>query len=259
MKPEDIQTHWFAHLYEQTEDETTLIACMLRLLGTTPLRVLEIGCGGGKLCVPLAQAGHQVTGMDSDTHMLRIAQGKAIDLNLTRLRLMHGDALTTPWGENHDAVILGTNLLLNLVTNWDYKQAQKQLFFRAAQALRPRGTLLVDFDCPETLDTYNNHGEWLCMEGTDDLGTFGQYYVCGDTADEHTRTVKGKRRYVLTPKDGATFTVDTTSTKHFPTLEEVCIWLYRAGFAIRSIHGGHNGEAFDPQHRRAVMVCRKAD
>lgn len=255
LNPTDIQAHWFAHLYEQTEDETALVACMLRLVGDVPLRMLEIGCGGGKLCAPLAQAGHDVTGMDADTHMLRYAREKA--LRLPQLHLIHGDALTHPWGSGYDAVILGSNLLINLTTDWDYKQAQKQLIFRAADALCPNGLMVLDFDCPETLAHFNTTHEWLCMEGTDDLGTHGRYYVCHSTADERTRTVKGQRRFELTPQAGVPFTATASSTKHFPTLEEVCGWLYRAGFTIASIYGGHNGEAFDTRHRRAVISAHK--
>lgn len=95
------------------------------------------------------------------------------------------------------------------------------------------------------------------MEGTDDLGTHGRYYVCNSTADEHSRTVKGQRRFELTPQEGDPLTVTVHFTKHFPTLEEVCGWLYRAGFSVISIHGGHNGEAFDQRNRRAVITARK--
>lgn len=255
MNPEEIQAYWFAYLYEQTENEEELIACMLRLLGTEPKNVLEIGCGGGKLCAPVAQAGHQVTGMDADAHMLRHAYEKA--RALPQLQLVHGDALTTRWGSGYDAVLLGSNLLLNLVTTWNYKQAQKQLIFRAADALRPSGLLIVDFDCPETLAAFNNNQEWLCMEGVDDQGTSGRYFVCNATADEHTRTVKSQRHIELAPHDGKPFTVTMNSAKHFPTLEEVCSWLHRAGFTIISLQGGHNGEAFDSRHRRAVIAAQR--
>lgn len=255
MNPETIQAHWMAYLYEQTEDETELIRCMLGLLGTPPLRILEIGCGGGKLCVPLAQAGHFVTGMDSDEHMLAFARKKA--MALPHLQFLHCDALHTPWGTGYDAVILGTNLLLNIITTWDYKQAQKQLIFRAADALGPEGLLILDFDCPKTLNAFRNQDEWLCMEGTDDWGTAGKYFVCNDTADEHKRMVMSRRRLELSPSGEPAFTVTLSSTKHFPTLEEVCSWLFRAGFSITGLYGGHHGEAFDAQHRRAVITAQK--
>lgn len=255
LNPKTLQAHWLAHLYEQTEDETELTACMLRLLGPRPLHILEIGCGSGKLCVPLADAGHFVTGMDADEHMLHFARQKAIPL--PGLHLIQGDALAAPWGSGFDAVILGTNLLLNIITTWDYKQAQKQLIFRAANALRPNGLLILDFDCPEMLTAYNNQNERLCMEGTDDWGTSGKYFVCNSSAQEHTRTVRSLRHLELSPHEGTCFTVTLDSIKHFPTLEEVCSWLFRAGFTIISLHGGHHGECFDAQHRRAVITARK--
>ncbi|MBR6568849.1 MAG: class I SAM-dependent methyltransferase [Clostridia bacterium] len=50
---------------------------MLRLIGDKPQRILEVGCGGAKLSAPLAQAGHDVTGIDCSSAMLYFAARKA--------------------------------------------------------------------------------------------------------------------------------------------------------------------------------------
>ncbi len=248
--------YWKAYVYEQQEDETAIAACILRLIGDRRLRILEIGCGGAKLSAPLAQAGHDVTGMDASGAMLYFAVKQA--RSLPNLHLRKADSLAEAWGSGYDAVILGANLLCSLITDWDYKQAQKQLIQRSAAALKTGGKLIIDFDCPATLEAYGaNAGEKLIFEGTDDHGTTGRYYVCGVFSDEKTRTVRSRRRIEITPAVGVPFQITTEHTKHFPTLAELCTWLYREGFTIEALHGGHHGEPFDALHRRAVIVARK--
>ena len=42
-----------------------------QLRGRAPLRILELGCGSGRLLVPLLRDGHAVLGIDRSTAMLR--------------------------------------------------------------------------------------------------------------------------------------------------------------------------------------------
>ena len=248
--------YWKACIYEQQEDESAIIACMQRLIGKDPLRILEVGCGGAKLSAPLAQAGHDVTGIDCSGAMLYFAVKRA--RSLPNLHIRKADAFVEPWGSGYDAVILGANLMCNLITEWDYKQAQKQLIQRASAALRAGGKLILDFDCPDTLAAYGaGTQERLYFEGVDDRGTTGRYFVCGSCANEKTRMVRSRTRTEISPAAGTPFQLVTEHTKHFPTLAQVCAWLYREGFSIETLHGGHHGEPFDLQHRRAVIVARK--
>lgn len=77
------------------------------------------------------------------------------------------------------------------------------------------------------------------------------------TANDRTRVVTGSRRWEMKPRDGEAFIHTTDSYKYFPTLEQICAWLYRIGFSIESINGGYHGEPFDRDHRRAVIWARK--
>lgn len=252
-RQKEILKYWYAYIYERDEDETEIISCGLKLLGDTPQNILEAACGGAKLAAPLAEAGHCVTGFDIDEAMLHYARERAG--RISNLHIYNGDALTEPWGRNFDAVILGTNLMLNIVTDWDYQQAQKRLVSRAYEALRPGGHLWLDFDCPDAIAA--SMQDRLCFEGTDDRGTYGQYFVLAGSFDEKTRVESSGRRYIITAADGEKFVHETRLVKHFPTLEQVCGWLNRTGFTIELLHGGHNGEPFDSDHRRAVIWARK--
>ena len=106
-------------------------------------RVLEAGCGGGKLCVPLARAGHEVTGMDREAHMLQFARAHAA--SLPNLRVRQGDIIAQAWGGKYDVAILGANLLVNLVTDRASKRAQKNLLERAHVQPDVRFTTWEDF------------------------------------------------------------------------------------------------------------------
>ena len=53
--------------------------------------ILELGCGTGRITIPLLRAGYQVTGIDSSKEMLKRLKGKASELNLPskRLKIYH--------------------------------------------------------------------------------------------------------------------------------------------------------------------------
>ena len=130
-------------------------------------------------------------------------------------------------------MVLGANLLLNLVTQEDYAQAQRLFLKRAASALRPGGRLFLDFDCrraegsPQPL----NEG-WVCFEGTDDWGTFGRYIVMGDEETDRPRLMKCHRRYELAPREGEPFTTSLAVFKYFPLWDEARAWLEEAGLRV---------------------------
>ncbi len=254
-KQQELLEYWDAFIYEQQEDVSPIAAHIVHRLRGKRLSVLEPACGGGKICIPVAKAGHEVTGFDLSQTMLTFAREKAAAL--TNLHLLQADMLTSDWGSRYDVVLLAANLMNNIITDWEYKQAQKKLLTQAHKALRPGGLLFIDFDCPDSLAPYAKPGEWLCFEGSDDRETFGRYIVISGTAHDRNRMVRSSRRYELYPKDAEPFVRIQSSEKHIPSLEWMCTQLYRTGFAIDTLHGGYGGEPFDAQHRRCVLWCRR--
>jgi len=79
----------------------TQIAALMRQSGeelvkslwvTTPLRVLDLGCGDGTTAVPLARLGAAVTGIDIARNLVDAGNKRAAEAGLTNLTFQEGDA-----------------------------------------------------------------------------------------------------------------------------------------------------------------------
>ena len=80
----------------------------------TPIRlVLDVGTGTGVLALMAADLGHDVTGLDLSTEMLRRAADKARDLHLP-VRFYQGDAEDPPFGTGTFDAVVSRHLLWTL-------------------------------------------------------------------------------------------------------------------------------------------------
>lgn len=59
---------------------------------TSPMDVLDLGCGDGTTAVPLARAGADVTGIDIARNLVEAGNRRAKEKGLSRLRFQEGDA-----------------------------------------------------------------------------------------------------------------------------------------------------------------------
>jgi SAM-dependent methyltransferase len=130
----------FAEVYDRWYpggDEPAVVA-HLREHVADGARVLELGVGTGRLAVPLAEAGFEVTGLDASEEMLAELEAKAGG----SVRGVRGDAAEPgDWPPGPFAAVLAAcNLLLNLPD----AGAQRRCVEQAARALEPGGVLVVE-------------------------------------------------------------------------------------------------------------------
>src|SRR4051812_118004 len=83
---------------------------LLPLLPTPPASVADIGCGTGSLSVLLAEAGHDVRGVDSSGAMVAAAERKA-DAAGVSARFVRGDAQAPPFEPQSFDVVLVRHVL----------------------------------------------------------------------------------------------------------------------------------------------------
>lgn len=112
--------------------------------------VLELAVGSGRLAVPLAEAGHRVTGVDLDPAMLERARWRARSLApgaVDRLTLVEADlvGLRLATSGTFGLAFIALNSLLVLPT----RAAQQAAVRALAEHLAPGGLAVVDIWIPD--------------------------------------------------------------------------------------------------------------
>jgi SAM-dependent methyltransferase len=82
-----------------------------RLLGGPPARILDAGCGTGRVAIELARRGYEVQGVDRDPQMLAVARRKAPDLPFALADLADPSLAKTLARQPFDLVVLAGNVL----------------------------------------------------------------------------------------------------------------------------------------------------
>jgi ubiquinone/menaquinone biosynthesis C-methylase UbiE len=88
--------------------------------------VLELGCGTGRILIPVAEAGIEIVGLDISTAMLNIARAKLDRCDgevRSRVRLVQGDMRDFSLGQRFNLVMIPYRAFLHLLTPEDQRQA----------------------------------------------------------------------------------------------------------------------------------------
>lgn len=97
------------------------------------LRVLDVGCGGGLLCEPMARLGAKIMGLDADPVAIDVAHAHAVG---SELKIdYHNGAVENLKAEKFDA-ILALEIIEHVENPTDFIAALRQ-------RLRPNGLLLL--------------------------------------------------------------------------------------------------------------------
>lgn len=119
------------------------------LLGSPPRRVLDAGCGDGRLLAPLAADGHDMIGMDLDARALGACAA------FTDARLVEGDYRDGLPEDDLDAVICcGHTFMLHAT-----RAEGAAVLATFAAALREGGLVVLD-DFPRDLRAEVESGNW---------------------------------------------------------------------------------------------------
>jgi SAM-dependent methyltransferase len=115
--------------------EADLVEALLRESGGT--RVLDAGCGTGRVAIELARRGFSVVGVDADPAMLASARAKAPELSWIEADLRHlGDVVDGAF----DLIVLAGNVMIFLDPG-----SEGRVLRQAVAHLVPGGLLLSGF------------------------------------------------------------------------------------------------------------------
>jgi len=137
------------------EQSNVQVEAIVGLLGDSSLDVIDVGCGDGRILIPLSVAGHRVIGIDLDPSAINACSLRCaeMDIDTTLLDASLFDVL--PLSEPVDAIVCCGQTLMLMSDVDDAVQALR--LFHAS--LRIGGLVIID-DIPGDLWPEVAQGSW---------------------------------------------------------------------------------------------------
>jgi SAM-dependent methyltransferase len=206
-------------------------------------RVLELGCGTGRLLLPLAEAGSQVVGVDASRAMLARA----------RQRLAHAPRELRELAGRFDLVVVATKTFFYLTTPSD----QRRMLSGVARLLEPGGIVALDLLNP-TLEWLSRPAGSVRQDVAGEVGgsrVFRTETVVSTDPAEQRRVTRSV--YDVVEKDG-------TVRKH--VVEWGLRYAYRfeleylleiCGLEVLAVTGGYRDEPFEADSPIMLVTARR--
>ena len=205
--------------------------------------ILELGCGTGKLSIPLAEAGFSVTGLDSSSALLEFAASKNSDV-----RWVEGDMRDFDLGENFALIMLPSNNLGHLHTPQDFANCIQC----AKRHLKPGGVLVIDVFVPNLERLLSSgRGEYTLDEYDDPDGRGSVRITARSRYEASTQIVRTTTFRKIAGQPDVIGSLDLKM--YFPRELEALV--LRAGLCIADRFGGHAREEFGDESRFQILVC----
>lgn len=218
--------------------------------------ILELGCGTGRILVPLANAGAQVTGIDSSPVMLRRARQALASLDddtgvqLANLDMRNADQAP---GGPFALVIYSLNGLMHL----DTQAGQIASLRSVGKSLADGGMVLIDImnPSPDYLEQIAGAAllEWT---GQSADGSVIQKWAHREI-DVHAQSIETRLWYDLTSVSGELNRLHTGFTLRYLHLAELSLMLREAGFGEPTAYGSYQLDPLDSQSERMIVTAEK--
>lgn len=230
-----------AGFLDLAEQATPLVAELLRERGVERGAVVELGCGSGATAAALAEAGHEVLGIDASSAMVNLARARAPQ---ARFRVASWAEFEPP---RADAVVAIGEVLCYTGAAQGTKAELRALFGRVARALRPGGLFVFDLATPGRVPG----GEASAFRVGDDWAILF-------TATEDARAGRLVRRITTFRRIAGGATYRRSEEVHRLRLwhpDDVTAMLREARFRVQVRRGYARGGPYVPGHR--VFVARR--
>jgi SAM-dependent methyltransferase len=215
-------------------------------------RVLELGCGTGRVAVPLARAGVDIVGIDRSAPMLARARRR---LRRTRLahpaRLVRGDIRHLPFRPRRpfDLVIAPYGILQSLTSDRDLRATLESV----ATVLR-RGALFA-IDLVPDLPRWSEYTRRVSLRGRSGRRT-NLTLVETVRQDRRNGFTHFDQEYIVR-SDGARRVHRFSLTFRTLNVPQMRARLERAGFEVDAVLGDYDGGPWDPRADVWIVLARK--
>jgi len=222
--------------------------------------VLELGCGTGRVLLPVARAGIGVIGLDLSEPMLEVLRGKlAAETQGVRRRvqLLRGDLRDFDLGRRFALITLPFRPFQHLLS----VEEQMSCLECAGRHLAPGGRLILDVFHPN-LEALSRRTPTAAQEKAsrtrlrDGRSMQGRDRVLAVRRAE--QVIEGEIVYELTGPDGSVERVVHAFALRYFFRYEVEHLLSRCGFRIAALYGDYDRSKFQDDSPEMIFVADKA-
>jgi SAM-dependent methyltransferase len=235
-------------------DLTDDIDFVIRMGSDIKGRVLELGCGTGRLLIPLARVGHIVTGLDSSRVMLAEAERKITtirDESQNRINLVEADMIQFELNTIFNFAIYGHNTFMH-VAKKDVESALQCL----RRHLSSGSPLLIDVDNPnEVADPEIDH--LLVFERS---LTFPQskdilVQTASSWVDPEEQVRQTTWIFDRSPAGGGSVTRNVVeSSFHYYFPHQIELAMNSTGFELQNLYGDYDRSPYKSQSQRMLVI-----
>ena len=230
-----------------------------------PRSVLEIGCGTGRLTIPLAREGARhgftVTGLDTEAAMLDRAREHLLDEPDEVQRavcFVQGDArdlssVGLP-GERFDAILMPYGVAHHFLTS-----AEQTTIWRAAHGrLAPGGLFAVDITMPDPVALVEMRDSSPRALDLDVEGADGRHLrrTVAQRYDTATQRLTMEFQYEVTEPDGSWYAYPSTFVMYVYHALELTRLFQSTGFAVERLIGSYAGEPYTKDSHQLIALAR---
>lgn len=234
------------------------IGFALSLAARHPGRLLELGCGTGRLLLPLARAGHPILGLDNSLPMLELARrklGAEPPAVQGRAGLAAADMTASALAPAaFSLALVAYNTFLHLD-----RTAARAALRAISRQLQPGGRLLLDLANPYAV-LQTPEDQLLSAEKIVTDHETGNVIVvmAANRLRPEDQELDISWLYDVSPVVGgpvARTVVQVTYHYYFP--HEVELLLEQAGLQLEALYGNYNQSAFSEAAERLLVVAAR--
>lgn len=220
--------------------------------------VLELGCGSGRLLLPLARAGIAVTGVDNSPAMLQRARQKlAAESPAVRQRvtLVEADMTAFDLPQRFSLILLSYNTFMHLPPT-----QMKQALQAAAGHLLPTGRLFIDLANPLDLAQTPMDQVITLERAFSDPETGDLVLQCASNLlDLEQQRLRVTWIYDAAPPAGGTVQRLVTQVDFYYLYpHELDLLLSQAGLKLAALYGSYHRAPFTEEGERLLVIAGKA-
>jgi len=215
-------------------------------------KILELACGSGRVLLPLARSGYELTGVDNSTKMLELARETLQAASIAgRCTLVEQDMVELNLGQKFRMAFIALGSFAHITT----RKAQQRVLSAVRAHLSNGATFVVDISNGDARYMEDLSGQML-HQGSwrgEDNNYFTHFVSPASATQRHLLELT--HFYDQHSQGGPVQRTVVTTSLYLFERSEMELLLEQAGFAVKDVYGDHDMGPYTLESPRMIFVA----